>query len=740
MSSNDTTPPSGVARVRQARQFLVLAVGRWLHPRDWAPRTLVGRLMGLLLIGVVAIYAIAVAGLWWTGGKLMKDSLHKQAVQWLSELDHLGTPMYVRQSGAANLSPLTQRLAPFPEVGYVRYYDAGGERLLGEYRRGLVPPPLRATERGQAADIASSDKPYLLSEVSAPRSYIRVVAPVIVRAYARDNLLAGNGTRGRESVRIIGYLDFGLDLGYQRTAFRRSLVIGSVVIALVFAGLLLIGRRVIKRSLAPLVALQEPLTRAARGERNISLAHGGDQEIATIADALNTLLSNLRQSEQALQQAERDAITGVANRGYFLRQLERERRQVERDQSSSAVAVIVLDQHKMVRDTLGPAAADRFMAQAAGLLRAHLREDDMLARLGVDQFGALVRGVSREGAVKVAGAIARLIDDFHFLDGERSYAGGAVIGVAMLDTARAVPEAVISQAEAAVAQARTRGNAIAVHETEPGGEARRTATASWAIQLRDAIREDRFELLYQPIVPLHAIAGDERYEVLLRLKASGGELISPAAFLPIANRSGLLPEIDAWVIRRALAALAEFRAHGRNIQLFLNLSGQAFDDGERLLHIIGEALHCQQLPGSAVVFEITEQVAVRQLERARGVLEAVQALQCSFALDDFGSGFSSLTYLKHLPVSYIKIAGSFVEQMVAGAADEAVVRSIVDIARALGKQTIAESVENRQCLRLLTNLGADYGQGYYLGKPARTLPARASTTLRLLDGKQGKPG
>lgn len=198
--------------------------------------------------------------------------------------------------------------------------------------------------------------------------------------------------------------------------------------------------------------------------------------------------------------------------------------------------------------------------------------------------------------------------------------------------------------------------------------------------------------------------------------------MAPSAFLPLANRFGMLLELDHWVIRQACAMHAGLAATARDATFFVNLSGQAFDDGEALLRVVSQNLREQRVPGSALVFEITEQVAVRHVEQARRVMEDLGRLGCRFALDDFGSGFSSLNYLKHLPVSFIKISGAFVEKAAADALDQVMVRSIVQIARALGKQTIAESVEDRRTFQLLSDMGADFAQGYFIARPAEALP------------------
>jgi EAL domain-containing protein (putative c-di-GMP-specific phosphodiesterase class I) len=211
--------------------------------------------------------------------------------------------------------------------------------------------------------------------------------------------------------------------------------------------------------------------------------------------------------------------------------------------------------------------------------------------------------------------------------------------------------------------------------------------------------------------------------LLLRLTAPGGQLVSPTAFFPVADRFGLITELDRWVIRRACEELAQLHARGRAATFFVNLSGHVFEEGEALTRLVREQLTRHNLDGRHLVFEITEQAAVRQLDRARAVIERLGEFGCRFALDDFGSGFSSLTYLKSLPAAFIKISGAFVQNMMADALDEVLVRSIVQIANALGRQTIAESVEDRQTLQRIAELGVDFAQGYVIARPSEQLPS-----------------
>lgn len=703
-------------------------VGAWLGHAPMASssmaaapgRSLVGRLLAALVVTSLCIYLAAVAGLWWTGGRVIEDSARKQAVQWLAELDELGTPMYASRRPERSIRALGARLKKIQEIVYVRYYDASGRRLIGEYvsdARAALPLtadllPVPQTQAGVRA--------YRLSELRGAR--VRVTAPVQVRTLPADALLDLSRAPARESTRVIGYLDFVFDAGAQQAQFERSLVGGSLALALVFGVVVLLGRRKVRQAMAPLTALEEPLARLARGDINVDMGGGGDREIAAIRNAINVTIAALKERADALRRAECDALTGLVNQRYFKRQLELERSHVERNGETSAVLCIDLDRFREVNDAVGKPAGNRLLIQVAGLLRARTRENDLLARFDGDEFVALVRGVNRDGALKVARSINHVVQEFQFSAGEHRFPITVSIGIAVLDAALPTAEPVLQQAIAACAEAKARGgNRYQLHDTDEAKLGRDRDSPAWSRHVQTAIHDNALKFVYQPILDLNDSGSGEMYELLLRLVAPGGELVSPTAFLPVADRFGLIAELDRWVIRRACEELAQLQARGRSPTFFVNLSGHVFEDGEALMTLVSEQLTQHKLRGEHLVFEITEQAAIRQLDGARAVIEGLGKLGCRFALDDFGSGFSSLNYVKHLPAAFIKISGMFVQNMMADALDEVMVRSIVQIANAMGMQTVAESVEDRQTLQRIAELGVTFAQGHAIARPAEQL-------------------
>jgi EAL domain-containing protein (putative c-di-GMP-specific phosphodiesterase class I) len=265
-------------------------------------------------------------------------------------------------------------------------------------------------------------------------------------------------------------------------------------------------------------------------------------------------------------------------------------------------------------------------------------------------------------------------------------------------------------------EAKGRGrNRFELYQTTGAEMKQLTADMGWSQKIEKALKEDLFVIRYQPIVDTQS-GRPTHYEVLLRMRAAGNRLVPPAAFLPAANRFGLMTKVDQWVIRHATQELAKFRNAGQNLTFTLNISGNIFEDND-LYGCLEECLNANQLPPEALVLEITEQVAVRNITTAANQIAEISKLGCRFAIDDFGAGYSSYTYLKRLPVHFIKIDGSFIKTLASDTVDQTIVRSISQIARATKKKTIAEHVEDIDTFLLLRELGIDYAQGYFIGEP-----------------------
>jgi len=698
-------------------------------------RSLVSRLLGLLMLGALAVYLIVNVGLWWTSTRLIEDNLEKQASRWLAELDELGTPLYVSRA-RKHLATIDYRIRNFPEIAFIRYYDAKGEKVLGEFgeRSRIEVAPLTPEQLEKLARLDSNaEKNYLLERVTGEETYLRFIYPIRVKSIRSDGLLSFDlESKHPEQVRVIGYIDLSLDPGYYKEQLVRSMASGSLIIAVLLIFAMFMGRKLILGALKPLTDLQEPLARLARGEIDVKVERAKDKEIAAIGDALNVTISALKQRDVTLRRlAEHDVLTGLVNRGLFMRDLEKEIEQAARDGAESAVFFIDLDQFKYINDTLGHAAGDKLLVQVATLLKSRSRENDVVSRFGGDEFTILARNVSRLAAVELAKSFNHIMRDVRLVETGKTFSVNCSIGVAMIDSNRFTAEEVLSHADMACYSAKLHGrNRYQMYE--PGDESKKQMASDigWFELIKTTIAQDRFKLFYQPIIDVIS-PGKEGYEVLLRMPGEGSEFIPPAAFLPVATRFGLMVDIDRWVITHALKALGGFRKAGRDVTFSINLSGQTLEDFS-ILALIKESLERYEVPASSVIFEITEQSAVTHMDKAQQLIQGIVALGCRFALDDFGTGFSSFSYLKDLPVAFIKIDGAFVKNMATNAVDETMVASMIQIARSLGKLTVAEYVQDDKTIAMLRASGVDYLQGFHVGVPAERLPS----VLHVVPGKK----
>jgi diguanylate cyclase (GGDEF)-like protein/PAS domain S-box-containing protein len=419
--------------------------------------------------------------------------------------------------------------------------------------------------------------------------------------------------------------------------------------------------------------------------------------------------------------ASHDALTGLPNRREFENRL---RAALERPQDTNyhhAVLYLDIDQFKIVNDTCGHAAGDELLRQVSILLRPGLRAGDTIARLGGDEFGVLLEHCPPEPALRIAEGMRRSVADFRFTWGTRSFSTSVSIGlVNVIDGPRTLADA-LSAADAACYLAKDKGrNRIQVYHPRDSEVAVRHGEMEWVDRLQRALAEDRFELFAQPIHPLSADATVPNYvELLVRLRTERDELVPPMAFVPAAERYNLMPAIDRWVIRKSFAMLAGNRKRPGAWQSGLcaiNLSGASINDDTFLDFVLAEFTR-SELPHALICFEITETTAVTSLSKAAEFIAALRGLGCRFALDDFGAGVSSFSYLKHLPVDYVKIDGSFVRDMAHDPVDRAMVEAIHRIGHVMGKQTIAESVEASEILDLLRVIGVDYAQGFGIARP-----------------------
>jgi diguanylate cyclase (GGDEF)-like protein/PAS domain S-box-containing protein len=426
-----------------------------------------------------------------------------------------------------------------------------------------------------------------------------------------------------------------------------------------------------------------------------------------------------RLSRAISYQASHDALTGLVNRAEFERRLRRALEAARAEGSRHALCYLDLDQFKLVNDTCGHVAGDELLRQLGGLLREQVRQRDTLARLGGDEFGVLIEDCTLPDALRVAGALRGAVESYRFLWEDRSFSVGVSIGLVPIDASSGDFGSVLSAADAACYIAKEQGrNRVHAYQGDDAEMARRHGEMQWAARLPQALEQGRLLLYAQRIVPLGAGEDDTgHYEVLLRMRGEAGEVILPQAFLPAAERYGLSPKLDRWVVSAVLRGLAASPRRLETLRLCsINLSGHSLGDDGFLAFVV-EQLAQSRVPPEKVCFEITETLAIANLSHATQFIKALKAAGCRFALDDFGSGLSSFAYLQNLPVDYLKIDGQFVRDVAGGGVGYAIVKSINEIGHVMGKQTIAEFVEDAATLERLREIGVDYAQGFLLGHP-----------------------
>jgi diguanylate cyclase (GGDEF)-like protein/PAS domain S-box-containing protein len=422
-----------------------------------------------------------------------------------------------------------------------------------------------------------------------------------------------------------------------------------------------------------------------------------------------------RYEERLRHMADHDQLTGLFNRRRFDEQLKRELARAGRYAAQSAVLSIDIDNFKGINDSAGHAAGDAVLVQVAGVLGNRFRSTDVVARLGGDEFAVLLSAVSAEEARAAAEDLLSEIRNSPATYGGRPFRISASIGVTAFESDDATAGEVLVNADLAMYAAKTAGrDRVVVYTAPEARKARAMAKLTWSQRIQDALDRDRFVLHLQPILEL-ATGQIKHAELLLRMKGERGKLIAPGAFLPAAERFGLIHAIDRWVVARAIQLIGD--SMGPIPQVGINLSGESVVGDPELLGMIERELERSSVDPSKLIFEVTETAAIANMPEATEFARGLTSLGCSLALDDFGTGFGSFYYLKHLPVSYVKLDGEFIQNLPRSEVDEHMVKAIVGVSQALGIKTVAESVADAETIGLLQKHHVDYAQGYYVGKP-----------------------
>ncbi|MEM9604377.1 MAG: EAL domain-containing protein [Pseudomonadota bacterium] len=448
------------------------------------------------------------------------------------------------------------------------------------------------------------------------------------------------------------------------------------------------------------------------------------------AVTLSDITLQHRITNQLMHQATHDPVTALINRQQFISTLEAALRTVQTEGHDQVLVQIDLDDFKLINDGVGHFAGDALLAQLTPLIQRHIQPDDVLGRLGGDEFGLLLMHTDIVRAKAVADRITSELSAFKFEWSGKRYDVRASIG--LTPVLADVPSAMELMQRADVACQTAKDSPhwdVFIYGSGDSEPARKHGTMQMVNVLHHALEHDGFCLFAQPIIALDASVrarGTQHYELLLRMLDPNGQAVSPGRFLGAAERYGLTSKIDRWVIENALA-LAGNTFHEHGYEFGVNLSGSSLSD-PTLLDFISREMNRYDFQNNCLCFEITETEAIVDLDVARHVILSLRDRGCRFALDDFGSGLSSFTYLKHLPVDYLKIDGSFVKDMVSNPVDQSIVEQIHLVGKRLGLPTVAEFVEDRDTLHMIRKLGIDYAQGHLFAKPKAIETVFASST------------
>ncbi len=429
-----------------------------------------------------------------------------------------------------------------------------------------------------------------------------------------------------------------------------------------------------------------------------------------------------QQKEQLAYYAAHDSLTGLLNRREFEFRLQAALQTAVTQGAQHSVLFLDMDRFKMINDSCGHIAGDELLKRMGKLISLHVRETDSLARLGGDEFSILLEDCSGKEAEKIVSDLHAHIQEMNFSWDDRVISVGASIGMTFVDRNVVDVQAVLTSADRACYRAKKEGrNRYFIHRSGQDESASIHKKSNIMSTIVKSLEGDRFTLYAQPIHHLRGDDSRDHYEVLVRMLGEDEEIIMPDDFIPIAERYNLMSKVDKWVLKNTLGALQELNTSGFNsVSLSVNLSGISMSDAS-LLSYIKEQFELYDVNASDICFEITETAAISDIVNAKILITELKQIGCEFSLDDFGSGFSSFSYLKNLSVDYLKIDGVFVQDLIDDPVNAAMVQSIHEIGKVLGMKTIAEFVETEEILEKIKAIGVDYAQGYCIARPSPLL-------------------
>jgi len=470
------------------------------------------------------------------------------------------------------------------------------------------------------------------------------------------------------------------------------------------------------------------LSRTNGNERSVELSaspiRNSAQELIGAVVLLHDVTEMRGLDRQMSYQATHDALTGLVNRREFERRLEEAIESGHRGDGQHVLCYLDLDRFKIVNDSSGHLAGDSMLREVAKLLRDAVRDSDTVGRLGGDEFGTLLVGCPLDKARQIADDLTRSVGEYRFVWKDKIFNIGVSVGLVEISRESGTLEELLAAADTACYVAKKQGSGrVVVYSARDEALARHTGEIQWLQRLQGALKENRFHLYQQVIVPAHGDDGGPALEVLLRLQDEAGHELPPAEFMRAAERYRLMGLVDRWVVQATFAALGRgaipVPAHR---SLAINVSGQTLGDAQ-FLEFVVECFDTSGVAPAQVCFEINESAVIANLDLARRFVGVLHGMGCQFALDDFGSGVGSFSNLKNLPLDYLKIDGSFMRNLARDTVNQAMVAAMIKLARTLNFKVIAEQVEDAASVEVARRMGVDYLQGYAIGRPQPLLLA-----------------